>query len=81
MSDSSSNTAGGGIGLFGVIFVVFLVMKLMEIDPVASWSWWWVTAPLWVPWAFILGVMILFGVVWVVFTVCRVILAAILNRN
>lgn len=32
------------IGLPGVLFVVFLILKLTgSID----WSWWWVTAPLW----------------------------------
>ena len=34
-----------GIGLGGVLFVVFLVLKLTgHID----WSWWWVTSPLWI---------------------------------
>jgi hypothetical protein len=37
------NTSGG-VGLGGLVFVVFLVLKLTgHID----WSWWWVTAPLW----------------------------------
>lgn len=50
MSDSGAGTgaaAGGGIGLFGAVFLVFLVLKLTGTDPVAGWSWWWVTAPLW----------------------------------
>lgn len=34
----------GGIGLGGVLFVVFLVLKLTHV---IDWSWWWVTAPLW----------------------------------
>lgn len=34
-----------GIGLPGVLFVVFLVLKLTgNID----WSWWWVTSPIWI---------------------------------
>ena len=38
--------ASSGIGLPGVLFVVFLVLKLTgNID----WSWWWVTSPLWIP--------------------------------
>lgn len=32
------------IGLFGLLFLVFLVLKLTEV---IAWSWWWVTAPLW----------------------------------
>lgn len=35
-----------GIGLSGLLFVIFLVLKLTDnID----WSWWWVTSPLWIP--------------------------------
>lgn len=45
---SSSNTASGGIGLGGAIFIVFLVLKLTGTNPVAAWSWWWVTSPLWI---------------------------------
>jgi hypothetical protein len=38
--------ASNGIGLPGVLFVVFLVLKLTgNID----WSWWWVTSPIWIP--------------------------------
>ncbi|HEY1394973.1 hypothetical protein [Roseateles sp.] len=41
---SSNNSAPGGIGLPGVVFVVFLILKLVGV---IDWSWWWVTAPLW----------------------------------
>lgn len=50
MKKSTSN----GIGLPGVLFVVFLVLKLTgNID----WSWWWVTSPIWIP--LIVGISIL----------------------
>lgn len=29
------------------LFLIFLVLKLVGVDPVTTWSWWWVTAPLW----------------------------------
>ena len=32
------------MNLMGVLFVVFLVLKLIGV---IAWSWWWVTAPLW----------------------------------
>lgn len=44
---SQSSNASGGLGLFGLMFLLFLTLKLVGIEPVASWSWWWVTAPLW----------------------------------
>lgn len=35
-----------GIGFGGILFVVFLVLKLTAV---IDWSWWWITAPLWIP--------------------------------
>jgi hypothetical protein len=44
---SENNSAkSGGIGIGMILFLIFLVLKLTDhID----WSWWWVTAPLWIP--------------------------------
>ena len=47
MSNSSSNSSGG-IGFCGLLFIVFLILKLGVGDTVVkTWSWWWVCAPLW----------------------------------
>jgi len=51
---SDNNSGGGGISFLSVIFIVFLVLKLTGV---ITWSWWWVTAPLWA--GFGLGVLIL----------------------
>lgn len=40
----------------GALFLLFLGLKLAGIGAVASWSWWWVTAPLWLPLAVLLAV-------------------------
>ena len=37
-----------GIGFSGILFIVFLILKLTGY---IDWSWWWVTAPLWIPFA------------------------------
>jgi len=42
MPHNSSNI--GSIGLFEVLGVAFVVLKLAGI---IDWSWWWVTAPFW----------------------------------
>lgn len=39
--------SGSGFSVVIVLFLVFLVLKLTP--PVNTWSWWWVTAPLWMP--------------------------------
>ena len=59
-----------GIGLSGAVFIVFLVLKLTgTID----WSWWWITAPLWIPWAIFLVSAILFGAVYGLLTIAMMI--------
>lgn len=50
MNDNASSSSG----FFGLLFIVFLVLKLTEI---IDWSWWWVTAPLWGPALFALIVV------------------------
>lgn len=45
MNDKSVKVSGG-ISLSGLTFIVFLVLKLCNV---INWSWWWVTAPLWIP--------------------------------
>jgi hypothetical protein len=54
MANSSSSSASGGIGLGGLLFVLFLGLKLGHV---IDWSWWWVTAPLWIPVALAVGIL------------------------
>lgn len=46
---------GSGISFVGVLAIVLIVLKLCGV---ISWSWWWVTAPLWIPAAIALVVII-----------------------
>ena len=56
---------GSGIGLGGFIFLIFLTLKLGGWGVVATWSWWWVFSPLWIPIAAVLIISIfLFFMVW-----------------
>jgi hypothetical protein len=41
---SSKNTSSGGMSLFSVLTVVFVVLKLTDV---IDWSWWLVLAPTW----------------------------------
>ena len=42
----SSNNSSSGIGITGLLFVAFVVLKLTGY---INWSWWLVTAPIWLP--------------------------------
>lgn len=44
MENNSNYTSG--LSFSSILFLVFLVLKLTNV---IDWSWWWVTAPLWIP--------------------------------
>lgn len=57
MSNNKNNSNGIGLGM--VLFLIFMTLKLTNnID----WSWWWVTAPLWIPLAILLVVFAVVGI-------------------
>ena len=56
----SSSSDSGGLGLSGVLLVVFIILKLVGV---ISWSWLWVLSPLWIGllfWLFIVLFAIIF---------------------
>ena len=54
-NNNEVNVSIGG-GFSGLLFIAFLILKLCNI---ITWSWWWVTAPLWMPLAFVIVVSII----------------------
>lgn len=60
--NSNSSASSGGMGLCGVLTVVFVVLKLVGV---IDWSWIWVLSPLWIGLAFALVfiAVIFFGIV------------------
>ncbi|MEM7706569.1 MAG: hypothetical protein AAF358_13505 [Pseudomonadota bacterium] len=44
MSERQVEVRSSGIGVFGLLGVVFVTLKLCGV---INWSWWWVTAPFW----------------------------------
>ena len=60
MSTQTNSSSAGGIGFFGVLAVVFITLKLLGV---ISWSWLWVLAPLWIPLAIVLIIVIIYFIV------------------
>lgn len=55
---NNNNSSSGGIGVVGLLGVLFIGLKLGHV---IDWSWWWVTAPFWG------GLVLVVGFVVVVF--------------
>ena len=45
--DGGGAAATGGVSSLGVVFIVFLILKLTKVPPVANWPWWIITSPIW----------------------------------
>lgn len=58
MRDNSS--LNGLLGFDVLLFLLFLGLKLGGI---IHWSWWWVTAPLWIGPALVLSILIVLAII------------------
>lgn len=52
-------TTGGSVGFTGLLLLLFIGLKL---GGVIDWSWWWVTAPFWIP--LLLAIPVVAFMVW-----------------
>ena len=68
MDNRKTGVAGSGISLSGLTFIVFLVLKLCGV---IDWSWWWVTAPLWGPFALLIAGLFIYIMIAVIIALVR----------
>jgi hypothetical protein len=54
---SNNNNSSSGLGLGVILFLIFMTLKLTGY---ITWSWWYVTLPLWGP---LLLVLVIMGIV------------------
>lgn len=57
---SNRNSSSSGIGICGVLTIVFVVLKLVGV---INWSWLWVLCPLWIDILFAIIVLVIFAIV------------------
>ncbi len=50
----------GRFGFVGLMALLFIALKLTGY---VAWSWWWVLAPVWAPFALILGIVAVAAVI------------------
>ena len=56
-NESSNPTASGGIGFWGLLQIVFITLKLLNV---IEWSWWWVLSPTWISAALLIFLVVIF---------------------
>lgn len=61
MSNNKQIVTSGGTGVCGMTFVALMVLKLCGV---INWSWWWVTAPLWIPCGLGIIILIIAGIIY-----------------
>ena len=62
MNQASNSSTSGGIGFTGLLTIVFIVLKLCNA---IDWSWWWVIAPIWIPIAIAVILLVFVGLIFV----------------
>lgn len=67
-----------GLSFGSILFFIFLVMKLTHY---IDWSWWLVTAPLWLPITVVVGFIGVMGLVGGLMLLISMILASILDSK
>lgn len=55
MSERTSSSQSGGIGFFGLLTIVFIVLKLTGV---INWSWLWVLSPMFAGVAILIGILL-----------------------
>ena len=60
MNNDTKKATGTGFSLGTVLFIVFFILKLTNV---IDWSWWWVTAPLWIPFAIAVTILAILGLI------------------
>lgn len=54
--NESSSSSGGGIGFLGLLQIVLITLRLLDV---IGWSWWLVMLPTLIPMAFVAGYLLL----------------------
>ncbi len=62
----SHSAKSGGLGCLAVIGVILVVLKLLAVPPVASWSWIWVLCPFWIGLALDVLIVVALIIAWLV---------------
>ena len=58
MTDNQKTAATNSISFANLLGVAFIILKLCHV---IEWAWIWVLAPIWIPWALVLVILAIAG--------------------
>lgn len=56
MNDNRTAGTSGGIGIAGILTIIFVVLKLVGV---ISWPWIWVLSPIWIMALLVIGAIVI----------------------
>jgi hypothetical protein len=59
MEKKTSSYKSSGVGFCSLLALLFIYFKLTGNTVIATWSWWWVLSPLWLPITIVLVIIAL----------------------
>lgn len=62
-SSSTATASSGGISFAGLLAVIFICCKIFGVAPIAAWPWLWVLCPIWIPFAVVAFIFVVFGLI------------------
>lgn len=65
---SNTQASSGGIGFAGLLGLIFITLKLTHY---IDWSWWWVLAPFWIPFAITVIILLICAFVLGIAAICN----------
>lgn len=52
--------------ILSILGLIFITLKLAGIGVVATWSWWWVLSPFWIPIVIVLALFAFTGILYLI---------------
>lgn len=56
---NKTTSVKAGFPFLTILGLIFITLKLADIGVVATWSWWWVLSPFWLPLLIAVGMIVI----------------------
>lgn len=68
MSNNTTQVIYKPVGFLTLLGVAFIVLKLCNV---ITWSWWWVTLPIWGGWALVAAILVIVAIIGISYAIIK----------